>query len=102
MKVVCAIGGGGSIGANEAANAAGKAKDDFGIFAVDATQPELQAIKNGEGVRMSVIVTGTNEDVANEINGFVETLAAGGELEPRIYREIIPVTIDNVDKYLGK
>ena len=29
-------------------------------------------------------------------------LAAGEELEPKIYREVIPVTIDNVDKYLGK
>lgn len=102
VKIVCCIGGGGSIGANEAANAAGKAKADFGIFAVDATQPELQAIKNDEGVRMSVIVTGTNEDVAKEMSGFVTTLAEGGEIEPRIFRKIIPVTIDNVDKYLGK
>ena len=71
VKVVCCIGGGGSVGANEAAKAAGKIGDDFGIFAVDATQPELQAIKDGEGVRMSVIVTGTNEDVAKEVSGFV-------------------------------
>ena len=102
VKVVCCIGGGGSVGANEAAKAAGKIGDDFGIFAVDATQPELQAIKDGEGVRMSVIVTGTNEDVAKEVSGFVMKLAAGEELEPKIYREVIPVTIDNVDKYLGK
>lgn len=67
VKVICCIGGGGSIGANEAAKAAGKLGDDFGIFAVDATEPELAAIKNNEGVRMSVIVTGTNDDVANEV-----------------------------------
>lgn len=67
VKLICCIGGGGSIGANEAAKAAGKLGDDFGIFAVDATEPELAAIKNNEGVRMSVIVTGTNDDVANEV-----------------------------------
>lgn len=102
VKVVAAIGGGGSIGANEAAKAAGKVADDFGVFAVDATQPELQAIKNGEAVRMSVTVTGTSTDVAKEVYGYVEKLAAGEEIEARVYRELIPVTIDNVDKYLGK
>ena len=38
VKVVGCIGAGGSVGANEAAKAAGKIKDDFGIFAADATQ----------------------------------------------------------------
>ncbi|GHC62733.1 sugar ABC transporter substrate-binding protein [Roseibacillus persicicus] len=102
VKVVTCIGGGGSVGANEAAKAAGKLGDDFGIFAVDATKPELTAIKNNEGVRMSVIVTGTNEDVANEVYGFVEKLAAGEELPAKIYREVIPVTAENVDKYNGQ
>ena len=102
VKVVCCIGGGGSVGANEAAKAGGKLSDDFGVFAVDATQPELAAIKNNEGVRMSVIVTGTNEDVANEVYGFVETLTTGGELPARIYRKVIPVTAENVDKYYQK
>lgn len=102
VKVICCIGGGGSVGANEAAKAAGKLGDDFGIFAVDATEPELAAIKNNEGVRMSVIVTGTNEDVANEVYGFVEKLVAGKELPARIYRKVIPVTAENVDQYYQK
>ncbi|MBK1829788.1 sugar ABC transporter substrate-binding protein [Verrucomicrobiaceae bacterium R5-34] len=99
VKVVTAIGGGGSVGANEAAKAAGKITDDFGIFAVDATKPELSAIKNNEGVRMSVIVTGTDQDVATTVFGFVQKLAAGEELPAKIFRKLIPVTKDNVDQY---
>lgn len=102
VKVVACIGGGGSVGANEAAKAAGKDADDFGVFAVDATKPELDAIKNGEAVRMSVIVTGTDEDVATTVYGFVAKLAAGEEIPARVYRKLIPVTIENVDKYYTK
>lgn len=102
VKVVACIGGGGSVGANEAAKAAGKATGDFGVFAVDATKPELDAIKNGEAVKMSVIVTGTDEDVAKTVYGFVSKLAGGEEVPERVYRELIPVTIDNVDKYYAK
>ncbi|MBP6601007.1 MAG: sugar ABC transporter substrate-binding protein [Verrucomicrobiales bacterium] len=102
VKVVACIGGGGSIGANEAAKAAGKLSDDFGVFAVDATQPELDAIKKNEAIKMSVIVTGTDEDVAKTVYGFVEKLTAGEKLPPRVYRKLIPVTIDNVDKYYAK
>ena len=51
---------------------------------------------------MSVIVTGTDEDVAKTVYGFVEKLTAGEKLPPRVYRKLIPVTIDNVDKYYAK
>lgn len=103
VKVVCSIGGGGSVGANEAAKAAAKITDDFGIFAADATQPELAAMKNNEGVRMTVTVTGTNTDIAKEIWKMVSMLQSGEPIETKeIYREFIPVTIDNVDSYLGK
>jgi ribose transport system substrate-binding protein len=91
------------VGANEAAKAAGKIKDDFGIFAADATQPELTAIKNNEGVRMSVTITGTNKVIAEKVAGMVEQLASGKPIEKKeIYRELIPVTKENVDEYLGK
>ena len=101
VKVVACIGGGGSVGANEAAKAANKVTDDFGVFAVDATQPELAAIKKGKGeaVRMSVIVTGTDQDVADKVFGMVEKLAAGEHVDARVYRKLIPVTAENVDLY---
>ncbi|HEY5750942.1 MAG TPA: sugar ABC transporter substrate-binding protein, partial [Chryseolinea sp.] len=103
VKVVACIGGGGSVGANEAAKAAGKVTDDFGIFAADATQPELSAMKNHEGVRMSVTITGTNKDIAEKIWGMVQKLASGEKVETKeVYRELIPVTPENVDQYLNK
>ena len=103
VKVVCSIGGGGSVGANEAAKAAGKITDDFGIFAADATQPELSALKNNEGVRMSVTVTGTNKDIANQIWEMVQQLKSGKPIEKKeVYRKLIPVTKENVDDYLNK
>jgi ribose transport system substrate-binding protein len=103
VKVVCSIGGGGSVGANEAAKASAKVTDDFGIFAADATQPELAAMKNNEGIRMTVTVTGTNTDIAKEIWEMVTLLQSGEPIETKeIYREFIPVTQINVDDYLGK
>lgn len=101
LKVVTCIGGGGSVGANEAAKAAGKNSDDFGVFAVDATKPELEAIKNNEAVKMSVIVTGTDDDVAKTVFGFVKKLTEGAEIPAKVYRKLIPVNKDNVDKYLN-
>ena len=103
VKVIGCIGAGGSVGANEAAKAANKITDDFGIFAADATQPELLAIKNNEGVRMSVTITGTNKVIAEKVWEMVEQLASGKPIEKKeVYRELIPVTKENVDEYLNK
>lgn len=103
VKVVCSIGGGGSVGANEAAKAAGKITDDFGIFAADATQPELTALKNNEGVRMTVTITGTNKQIAERIWEMVDELQSGETIETKeVYRELIPVTKENVDQYLNQ
>lgn len=99
VKVVAAIGGGGAVGANEAAKAAGKITDDFGIFAADATEPELEAIKNDEGNRMSVLITGGPEEIADTIYGLLEKLVAGEEMDKEVYRTLIPVTKDNIDQY---
>jgi ribose transport system substrate-binding protein len=103
VKVVGATGSGGSIGANEAAKAGSKITDDFGIFAADATQPELIAMKNNEGVRMSVTITGANKEIAKEVSDMVELLSSGKPIESKeVYRKLIPVTKDNLDKYLGQ
>ena len=103
VKVIGCIGAGGSVGANEAAKAAGKITDDFGIFAADATQPELLAMKNNEGVRMTVRITGSDQKIAEEVWKMVEQLASGKPIEKKeVYRELIPVTKENVDDYLQK
>src|SRR6476619_3745048 len=103
VKVVGCIGAGGSVGANEAAKAAGKITEDFGIFAADATQPELLAIKNNEGIRMSVTITGTNKVIAEKVAAMVDQLASGKPIEKKeIYRELITVTTEKVEQYLNK
>ena len=52
---------------------------------------------------MSVTVTGTNQDIADEIWKMVTMLQSGAPIEQKeIYRKFIPVTKDNVDYYFGK
>lgn len=102
VKVVCCIGGGGAIGAVEAAKAAGKNTADFGIFAVDGTDQEMEAIKGGVGERMSILNTGTPKVMAEVIYDLVQQMVAGTLPNKIVYREAIPVTADNVDKYYKK
>jgi len=99
VKVVCCIGGGGAIGAVEAAKAAGKNTADFGIFAVDGTDQEMQAIKEGAGERMSILNTGTPKVMAEVIYDLVKQMVSGTLPNKIVYREAIPVTAENVDKY---
>ncbi|GKX29877.1 sugar ABC transporter substrate-binding protein [Vallitalea longa] len=99
VQVVCCIGGGGAVGANEAIKAAGKLTDKIGVFAADATEQEMEAIKNNEANRMSVLITGNGEAIANEIYGWLEKLVAGEDVEKEVYRNTIIVTAENVDDY---
>lgn len=50
MKAIMSIGDSGSIGANQAVKAAGKA-DGFGIFAVDGTVEALQLMADGDPIK---------------------------------------------------
>jgi len=102
VKVIACIGGGGAVGANEAVKAAGKLKDDFGIFAADATDQELAAMKNNEGNRMSVLITGGPKEIADEIYGWLKKLVAGEAVDKKVYRKTIPVTKDNLSQYYSK
>ena len=103
LKVVGCIGGGGSVGANEAAKGAGKIKDDFGIFAADATKPELTAMKNNEGVRMTVAVGGTLKDSTDKVWELIEELKSGKPITTKeVYRVLVPVTKENVDEFLNQ
>ena len=99
VKVVAAIGGGGAVGANEAAKAAGKITDDFGIFAADATDPEIAAMKANEGNRMSVMITGGPQEIAKEIYGWLQKLVNNEQVEKKVYRNLIPITKDNLSQY---
>lgn len=114
VKVVCCIGGGGAVGANEAFKAAGEITDDIGVFAADATDEELAAMVAGEANRMSVAVTGTPVVIANTVypmlvhmaseTGFTEADLAEGETMngTNVYRNLIPVTSANVEDFYSK
>lgn len=99
VKVVCAIGGGGSVGANEAFKAANMVDDDVGVFAVDATDQELFAIKNGEPIRMSVMLTGTDAMRGQAAYDLIISMLDGTAKEKNIYRNAFPVTAENVSEY---
>lgn len=102
VKVIACIGGGGAVGANEAAKAAGKVTADFGIFAADATDQELAAIKNNEGNRMSVLITGGPKEIADEIYSWLKKLVAGEKVPKEVFRTTIAVTASNLSKYYNK
>ena len=114
VKVVCCIGGGGAVGANEAFKANGTISDDIGIFAADATDEELTAMVNGEANRMSVMITGVPTKIGETVYGMLTALGSdagfteadlqeGETMEGKnVFRSIFPVTADNVNDYLGK
>ena len=64
MQVIASIGGSSSVGANEAVKAAGKLNDNWGIFGSDATAEELAAMDRNEAIRVSIMYTGSSEEVA--------------------------------------
>lgn len=98
LKVIASIGDGGAVGANEAVKAAGKDTDDWGIFAVDATQEALQKIKDGEPFRASLSLGGSEEQGAYMVDT-VMALVKGEEVvkDGRMPYKVIDK--DNVEEY---
>lgn len=99
VKVVCCIGGGGAVGANEALKAANMLADDVGVFAIDATDQELAAITAGEAIRMSVMLTGTDVQRGEAAYGLILSMLDGTQAEKNVYRDAFPVTSENVAEY---
>lgn len=103
VKVVCCIGGGGAAGANEAfkGHYGTEVPDDVGIFAADCSDEEQASMRNGEFNRMSVAITGSPRANAEGIYDIMKRVGSGEVLEQNIYRELIPVTVDNIDELFG-
>jgi ribose transport system substrate-binding protein len=97
LKVIASIGGGGAIGANNAVKAAGKLTPDFGIFAADATDLEIQAIENDEAIRMSVMISGSPKANAKIIFDLVKAMISDKSMEKNVLRELIPITKENTN-----
>lgn len=103
-KIVCSIGAGGDIGANEAFMTAtgGTIPEDMGIFSADATQQQLEAIVNGEATRASVGFEGSNKKTAAAVVDLYERLLNGEEFaEQNLVRPLLVINADNAAEYLA-
>ncbi len=103
VKIVCSIGAGGDIGANEAfmTSTKGNIPSDMGIFSADATQQQLQAIVNGEATRVSVGMEGSNKKTASACVDMYEKLLTGYEFsDQNVYRPLTAMDASNASEYL--
>lgn len=104
VKVVCTIGAGGDIGANEAfmTKTKGNIPADMGIFSADATEQQLQAIINGEASRVSVGMEGSNRKTAAACVDMYEKLLTGYSFEDKnVYRILTVMNKDNAAEFLA-
>lgn len=98
IKVVYSIGGGGGLGANEGAKAAGKNADDFGVFCVDATRDICQTIKNGETIRATISLGGGKQH-GKEMVDLIIKASNGEKVEVNNFMPISTITDNNLDEY---
>ncbi len=98
MKVICSIGDGGGIGANEAAKAAGRITPDFGIFCADATNEAIQKIYDNEGIRADVSL-GSSKVRSRDMVDVLLKIIRGEEYPLVFYTPKDPITKDNVVAY---
>ena len=104
VKVVCCIGGGGAAGSNEAFKGfyGDEVPEDVGIFAADCTDEEQESMRNGEFNRMSVAITGSPRANADVIYDIMVRVGRGEEMDHNVYRDLIPVTAENIDEVFGE
>ncbi len=104
VKIVCSIGAGGDIGANEAfmTSTGGNIPEDMGIFSADATQQQLEAIVAGQATRASVGFEGSNKKTAEAVVDLYERLMNGEEFpEHDLVRPLLVIDADNAEEYLA-
>ncbi|MBR9946569.1 sugar ABC transporter substrate-binding protein [Clostridiaceae bacterium Marseille-Q4145] len=104
VKVVCCIGGGGAAGANEALKGfyGDTIPEDVGIFSTDLTDETIASMQNGEYNKMCVAITGNAYVCGDVAYDLVVRKASGEEMDKNIYRDLIPVTIDNLDEMIAQ
>ncbi len=99
VKVICTIGDGGAVGANEAVIAAGKNTDDFGIFGIDGTDEACVAISDPSQPYRSSISFGNSIGWARYcVDNFVK-IFNGEDYNMFELMPVIPVNNDNLLEY---
>ena len=98
VKVVCCIGGGGAAGANEALKGyyGSDRPDDIGIFSTDLTDETIASIQNNEFNKVCVAITGNSYVCGDAAYRLLIDKESGKEVDQNVYRELIPVTADNL------
>ena len=99
VKVVCCIGGGGAAGANEALKGVygTEVPEDVGIFSTDLTDEFIASLQNGEFNRSCIAITGNAYVCGETVYELALKYVAGEETAHEVYRDLIPVTADNLD-----
>ena len=103
VRVVCSIGSGGDIGANEAlmTETKGIIPSDMGIFSADATEQQLTAIVKGEASRASVGMEGSNIKTAEACVALYEKLLNNETFSSKnVFRPLTVMDISNAAQYL--
>lgn len=103
VKVVCCIGGGGAAGANEAFKGfyGSEYPDNVGIFSTDLTDETVASMQNDEFNKICIAITGNAYVCGDAIYEILIDKETGKEMDKNIYRELIPVTIDNLDEMMA-
>lgn len=102
VKVVCCIGGGGAAGANEAFKGfyGDEVPEEVGIFSTDLTDEAVASMQNGEFNRMVVAITGNAYVCGDTVYDLAIEVANGTEMDQNVYRELVPVTVDNLEEMI--
>ncbi len=102
VKVVCCIGGGGAAGANEAFKGfyGSEVPEEVGIFSTDLTDEAVASMQNGEFNRMVVAITGNAYACGDVVYDLAIECAEGAEMDQNVYRDLIPVTLENLEEML--
>lgn len=98
VKVVCCIGGGGAAGANEALKGfyGSEYPEDIGIFSTDLTDETMASMQNNEFNKVCVAITGNSFVCGDAAYNLVIDKESGKEVDQNVYRDLIPVSIDNL------
>lgn len=104
VGVVCTIGAGGDIGANQAllTKYNNAIPENVGIFSADATLQQLKAIMNNEASRASAGFEGSNKKTAAACVALYEKLLTGAPIENKdIYRPITVIDKTNAAQFIA-
>lgn len=97
-RVVCSVGDGGAMGANEALKAAGIKGSEAGIFSADGTTEFLSKIAAGEPCKMSILLDDPLSK-AESITSTVDKLLKGEKVEKDLYTNVQVIDESNLEEY---